>query len=51
MLLVSLTPRFSEVVDALVRRNRFSGFDRLRETAEAVHGLLVVPNTLLKQGC
>ena len=51
MLLVSLTPRFSEVVDALVRRNRFSVFDRLRETAEAVHELLVVPNTLLKQGC
>ena len=34
---MSLTPRFSEVMQRGSVRNRFSGFHARRETAEAVH--------------
>jgi hypothetical protein len=36
---VSLTPRFSGVLNALGHQNRFSGFERLLKTAKAVEGL------------
>ena len=47
---LSLTPCFSGVYMRLDIRNRFSGFPRLRQTAEAVQDPQHRPGTLLKQG-
>ncbi len=47
----SFTPRFSgEVAARPPRENRFSGFDRAWETAEAVGVAPAAPGTPLKRG-
>jgi broad specificity phosphatase PhoE len=47
---VLLRPRFSGVRKLHRVRNRFSGFKRARQTAEAVHKVLQAAYTLLKRG-
>jgi hypothetical protein len=47
---LSLTPRFSGVCEARRAQNRFSGFKRAAQTAQAVQAIHRRRYTLLKQG-